>query len=64
MSVILIASGEKLQHGHCKRNSSSGKAGLSRVRPNGLRPHTLVTATPQHGNDVKDFSNSPGMGTG
>ena len=64
MRVTLITIGEKLQHGHCKRNSSSGKVGLFSVRSNGLMLHTLVTMrAPLHRNDIEDFNNSYGMGT-
>ena len=66
MRVILIASGEKLQHGHCKKKSSSGEVELFSVRSNGFMLHTLVTMiTLPYRNDIKDFSHShqSAMGT-
>lgn len=64
MRAVLIASGEKLQHGYCKQNSSSGKVEFLCIKSNGLMVRTLVTIrTPLHRNDIKDFPSSHGMGT-
>lgn len=54
MRVILIASGEKLQHGHCKRKSSSEEVELFSVGSNGFMLHTLLTMiTLPYRNDTK-----------
>ena len=63
MRAILIASGEKLQHGHCKRNFKFKQSGVN-VTSNGLMLHNLVTMrTLPHRNDMKYFNHFDDMGT-
>lgn len=65
MRVILIASGERLQHGHCKKVKLT-KSGVIYCEIKWLYVHTLVTMiTLPYRNDMKDISHShqSAMGT-